>query len=52
MKEVETPSEVEIPLSGMESETEKVNVQPDMAGTARRRCRLRTLGAASAVLCK
>ena len=37
VKEVEMPSEVDIPLSGMESATEKVKVHPDMAGTARRR---------------
>ena len=50
MNEVETPSEVDIPLSGMDRATEKVKVQPDMAGTASRRWRLRTLGEASAVV--
>ena len=50
VNEVETPSDVEIPSRGMESETEKVKVQPDMAGTARRRCRDSTRGDASAVV--
>ena len=50
MNEVETPSEVDIPLSGMERATEKVKLQPDMAGTASRRWRLRTFGEASAVV--
>ena len=50
VKEVETASEVEIPSRGMESETEKVKVQPDMAGTASRRCRDSTRGDDSAVV--
>ena len=41
-------SEVEMPVSGMDSPTEKVNDHPDMLGTARRRWRLSTRGEASA----
>ena len=48
VNEVPMLSEVEMPVSGMESPTENVNDHPDIEGTARRRCRLSTRGEASA----